>query len=141
MWCMTLISPLFCYSIAASCGLIILIYKMAIDWFGPREARFSSLIFLFSPLGWFHGIVALTYSVEAFFSALLGYWCWQTESGMQASLLPAGIILGISAGVRPSSLLFLGPIFLYSMRRAPGRKQLAGAVVVVLRRNCCGFCP
>src|SRR5580700_4447139 len=26
-------------SIAASCGVIIMIYKTAIDWFGPSEAR------------------------------------------------------------------------------------------------------
>jgi len=118
-------------SIGASCGLVVMIYKMALEWFAQREARFTGLIFLFSPLAWFHGVVALTYSVEAFFSALLGYLCWQIESGRQASLLPAGIILGVSAGVRPSSLLFLGPIFLYSIRRSPRRRQLAGAVVVV----------
>ncbi len=119
-------------SVGASCGVVVMIYKMAFEWFGQREARFAGLIFLFSPLAWFHGVVALTYSVEAFFSALLGYLCWQVENGSQAALLPAGIILGVSAGVRPSSLLFLGPMFLYSIRRAPRRRQLAGAAVVAL---------
>jgi Protein of unknown function (DUF2723) len=119
-------------SIAASCGVIILIYTMAMDWFGPGEARFSSLIFLFSPLAWFHGIVALTYSVEAFFSALLGYLCWRVECGALELIVPAGVALGISAGVRQSSLLFLGPIFLFSLRHVPRKRQFAGVGSVVI---------
>src|SRR6266702_2663708 len=104
-------------SIAASCGVVMLVYKMALEWFGVREARFAGVKFLFSPLAWFHGVVALTYSVEAFFSALMGYLCWQVVSGELGLIVPAGVMLGVSAGVRQSSLLFLGPIFLYSIRR------------------------
>src|SRR5882757_8262873 len=86
-------------SIAASCGVILMIYKMVAEWFGLREARLSSLIFLFSPLAWFHGIVALTYSVEAFFSALVGYLCWRINCGNLTWVAPAGFLLGISAGI------------------------------------------
>jgi hypothetical protein len=93
-------------SIAASCGAIIIIYKMAAEWFGLREARFAAILFLCSLLVWFHGTAGLTYSVEAFFSALMGYLCWSLVCGNVALIAPAGIILGISAGVRPSSLLF-----------------------------------
>ncbi len=113
-------------SIAASCGSIVVIYKMALDWYGPREAWFASMLFLFSPLGWFHGTVALTYSVEAFFSALLGYLCWCLECGNLALIAPVGVILGISAGIRPSSLLFLGPLYLFSLRNAPAYKKIEG---------------
>src|ERR1700760_1070268 len=51
-------------SIFASCGLAIVIYKMTEDWFGLVAARFASVLFLFSPLAWFHGTAALTYIVE-----------------------------------------------------------------------------
>lgn len=119
-------------SIVTSCGVIIMIYKTAMDWFGPREARFSSILFLFSPLAWFHGIVALTYSVEAFFSALLGFLCWRIECGALELIVPAGVVLGISAGVRQSSMLFLGPIFLFSICHVPLKKQFAGVISVVL---------
>src|ERR1700730_14382521 len=37
-------------SIAASCGTIFIIYEMALEWFGRPEARFSSVLFLCSPL-------------------------------------------------------------------------------------------
>jgi len=119
-------------SIAASCGTIFVIYKMASEWFGPSEARFASTLFLFSPLAWFHGIIALTYSVEAFFSALLGYVCWRVNCGNLTWVAPAGILLGISAGIRPSSLLFLGPLFLYSLRSARPNRRVVGITALLV---------
>jgi hypothetical protein len=113
-------------SIAASIGVVVMIYQLALEWFGPRAALFAGLIFLFSPLAWFHGTVALTYSVEAFFSALLGYLCWRMPCGSSVFTAFTGVILGISAGVRPSSLLFLGPLFLYSLLSVGPRKRVLG---------------
>ena len=117
-------------SITASCGTVVLIYQLALDWYGLPEARFASVIFLFSPLGWFHGTVALTYSVEAFFSALIGYLCWQIAEGRFRLILPAAIVLGLSAGVRPSSFVLLAPILVYSVRRASCKLQVVGVVAL-----------
>jgi Protein of unknown function (DUF2723) len=117
-------------SIVASCGTVALIYQMALAWFGSRTARFAGLLFLFSPLAWFHGTVALTYSVEAFFSALLGYLCWHIFCGNARLIVPTGLILGISAGVRPSSLLFLGPLFLFSLWNARSKERALGVAVL-----------
>lgn len=113
-------------SIAASCGTVVLIYLLTQNWFGTRPAQFAGLLFLFSPLAWFHGTVALTYSVEAFFSALLGFICWRIYGGSAKLILPGAIVLGVSAGVRPSSLLFLGPLFLFSLRKAVAKQMLLG---------------
>jgi hypothetical protein len=119
-------------SILASCGLVLVIYQMTLEWFGQRAARFAGTLFLFSPLAWFHGTVALTYIVGAFFSALLGYLCWHVYRGRSSFILPASIILGISAGVRPSSFLFLMPLFLLSLRRTTlGGKVLASAALLL----------
>src|ERR1700678_2019114 len=68
-------------SILASIACVILIYQLGLDWFGPRAATFAGLLFLSSPLAWFHGIVALTYSVEAAASALMGTLCWRIDRG------------------------------------------------------------
>jgi Protein O-mannosyl-transferase TMEM260-like len=122
-------------SIVASCAAAALIYRMADEWFGVQAARFAGLIFVFSPLAWFHGIVALTYIVEAFFSALVGYLCWKIESGSGRSALPVGIVLGIAAGVRPSSLVLLAPLFLFSLRNAGWKKAvsaISGLFLVLL---------
>ncbi|HEY3988528.1 MAG TPA: DUF2723 domain-containing protein [Acidobacteriaceae bacterium] len=119
-------------SIAASCGTIIFIYLLALRWFGRLAARFAALLFLLSPLAWFHGIVALTYSVEAFFSALAGYLCWLVFRGGHRWIPATSLMLGISAGVRPSSLLLLGPLFLLALYRVPLRSKVSGLLVLVL---------
>ena len=74
-------SALVAISILFSCAAVAMIFLLADSWFGRGAARFAGLIFLFSPLAWFHGIVALTYIVEAFFSALIGYFCWRADRG------------------------------------------------------------
>ena len=129
-------------SIVASIATVILIYLLALEWFGPRAATFAGLLFLFSPLAWFHGTVALTYSLEAAASALMGFLCWRIDRGLDHGLdqgldrgldhgktsfiLPTAIVLGITAGIRPSSILFLGPLFLFSLRSATRKRQLLG---------------
>jgi len=104
-------------SIAASCGALFAIYALTDDWFGGRAALFAGLIFVFSPLVWFHGTVALIYAVEAFFSALTGYLCRRIYRGSEALVVPAAFAAGLAAGFRPSFLLFLGPLLLFSARR------------------------
>jgi hypothetical protein len=110
-------------SILASCGLVAVVYLMTFEWYGLTAARFAGILFLLSPLGWFHGIVALTYIVESFFSALIGYLCWRIICGDGRFVVPVAVTLGISAGIRPSSLLFLAPLVLFSLRKATARQR------------------
>jgi hypothetical protein len=119
-------------SILASCGVAVVIYRMTLDWFGPMAAQFAGIFFLLSPLAWFHGIVALTYIVEAFFSAFLGYLCWRIYCGRAGYILPAAVVLGVSAGVRPSSLVFLAPLFLFSLQKATRKERWIGLATLVL---------
>jgi hypothetical protein len=119
-------------SILASCGVAVVIYKMTLDWFGATAAQFAGIFFLVSPLAWFHGIVALTYIVEAFFSGFLGYLCWGIYRGRARFIFPAAIVLGVSAGVRPSSLLFLAPLFLFSLRNATPKGRWMGLAALPL---------
>jgi hypothetical protein len=113
--------------IVFSCAAVAMIYVLADRWFGRNAALFAGLIFLFSPLAWFHGTVALTYVVEAFFSALTGYLCWRIVCGEARFILPGAMVVGVAAGFRPSSLLLLGPLLLYSFRNA-NRKQAAAGI-------------
>jgi hypothetical protein len=124
-------------SILASCGTVAMIHLLALAWFTPTSfgratAGFAGVIFIFSPLAWFHGTVALTYIVEAMFSALIGYFCWRVYSGASQFVLSAAAALGLAAGFRQSSLLVLAPMFLFSIRRAPRRLALRGIGALVL---------
>jgi hypothetical protein len=119
-------------SIAAGCGTVVFIYLLALKWFGQLAARFAAVLFLLSPLAWFHGIVALTYSVEAFFSALVGYLCWLVFRGGDRWVAATSLTLGISAGIRPSSLLLLGPLYLLAFYKVPVRHKIKGLLVLTL---------
>ncbi len=123
-------------SILASCGVVVLIYQMAREWFGIAAARFAGVIFLLSPLAWFYGTVALTYSVESLFSALIGYTCWRLVCGGNRLVAPAAILLGVSAGIRPSSLLFLSPLLFFSLWKTGRRTIVIGLAVLVFTLAC-----
>ena len=113
-------------SILASIATVVFIYLLAMEWFGPRAAWFAGLLFLFSPLAWFHGTVALTYAIEAAASGLIGLLCWRIDRGKTVLIVPTAIALGITAGIRPSSILFLGPLFVFSIRHAGIKRQALG---------------
>jgi hypothetical protein len=65
--------------------------------------------------------------VEAAASALVGTLCWRIERGRLGFIVPTAVVLGITAGIRPSSILFLGPLYLFTLRRAPLNKIALGA--------------
>jgi hypothetical protein len=119
-------------SILFSCGAVAMIYVLADDWFGRNAAVFAGLIFVFSPLAWFHGTVALTYAVEAFFSALTGYLCWRIYGGAARFVMPGAVVVGLAAGFRPSSLLLLGPLWLFSLGKVSRRQAVAGIAALAV---------
>ena len=127
-------------SIVFSCGAVAMIYVLADRWFGRQAALFAGLIFLFSPLAWFHGTVALTYMVEAFFSVLTGYLCWRIYGGAARFILPGAMAVGIAAGFRPSSLLLLAPLLLFSLCNA-NRKQAAAGMGALAATLLAWFIP
>jgi hypothetical protein len=123
-------TALVAFSIAASCAAAVMIYLLTQDWFGRRAAVSAGLLFVVSPLSWFHGTVALTYIVEVFLSALVGYLCWQTYAGRPGFVWASAAALGVAAGFRQSSILFLGPLWLLSLRRASLRQTAQGMSVL-----------
>ncbi len=106
-------------SILASCGAVAVIHLLATEWFGRRPALFAGVMFVLSPLVWFHGTVALTYMVETFFSALIGYLCWRVICGNRRLIVFAACLLALAAGFRPSSVLFLTPIVVFALLSVP----------------------
>lgn len=74
----------------------------------------ASLLLLLSPVFWFEGEVALPYIMECFFSILVAYLAYLTTSGRNYILLTS-FILALAGGVRQNLILFLFPLFLYSI--------------------------
>ncbi len=111
-------------SIAASCLAAMLTYQLAYAWFGRAAARWAGMLFMFSPLAWFHGTVALIYMVEAAMAALVGYLCWLTWCGRHTMIIPAAIVFGLAAGIRQSTALFLAPLLLLALWQTSWRHVL-----------------
>lgn len=119
-------------SVVFSCLAVIAIHRLTEELYDRNAALAAGFIFVFSPLYWFHGTVALVYVVEGFFSALVGWLCWQTYSGKRDRSLISAAVLGLCIGFRQSSCLFLGPLWLFSLSGKPKAAQAKAVGVLAL---------
>jgi len=127
-------------SIVFSCLAVIAIHRLTEELYDRDAAFAAGFIFVFSPLYWFHGTVALVYVVEGFFSALIGWLCWQTYSGKSDRSLVSAAALGLCIGFRQSSCLFLGPLWLFSLR-GKSKATMAKAAGVLALCSVAWFAP
>ncbi len=125
-------SALVAISIAASVLAALGIRQLAAAWFGSEAGLLAGVIFVASPLAWFHGTVALTYIVEACFSVWCGYFFWRVRQGAGWLVAPGALLLGFAAGFRPSSALFLSPLLLFSLLKCRRSQWLAASGALTL---------
>jgi len=109
-------------SILFSSLAIIAIYFLGKEIFDKKTGILAALIALTSPNLWFHGEVALTYVVEAFFSSFVALLCWRILKGEHKYLWLSVIALGIAGGIRQNTVVFLFPLWLFSVKGVPLRK-------------------
>lgn len=107
-------------------GLFLLGKAMFSRW----EGVIAALALLSSPLFWFHGEVALMYVLEAFFTTIIALMSTQLLAGRRQYLYPSALILGIAGGIRQSTLLFMFPLWLFSIRKL-SLKRVALAVLLL----------
>lgn len=101
---------------------VVTIYYLSKELFDNKTGIFAALIALTSPNLWFHGEVALTYVVEAFFSSLIALLCWRILKGEHRYLWLSVIALGIAGGIRQNTIVFLLPLWLFSVKTIPLRR-------------------
>ena len=101
---------------------VVAIYYLGKEIFDKKTGILAALIALTSPNLWFHGEVALTYVVEAFFSAFVALLCWRMLKGEHKYLWLSVIALGIAGGIRQNTVVFLLPLWLFSVKGVPLRK-------------------
>ncbi|MBU1083097.1 glycosyltransferase family 39 protein [Patescibacteria group bacterium] len=110
------------------------IWRLAKKIYGGKVAWIATLLFVSSPLVWFHGQVALTYIVDAFFAAWFGYYIYDvmySKKPAHTSLM-SSIILALGAGFRPTIAIFLLPLWLLAILRQRSLKLLLANVSVFL---------
>ncbi len=104
---------------------VVTIYYLGKEIFDKKTGVIAALIALTSPNLWFHGEVALTYVVEAFFSSFVALLCWRILKGEHKYLWLSVIALGIAGGIRQNTIVFLLPLWLFSVKGVPLRKIIA----------------
>jgi hypothetical protein len=127
-------------SIISTSLSVALIALLAEEMYDRRSGMIAGSLALTSPNLWFHGEVALSYGVEACFSALVGLLCWKIYQGRHGYLWVAVVSLGIAGGIRQSTAVFLFPLVLYSARNVP-RPRLWAALVVLAVVSMAWFVP
>lgn len=116
------------------------IYYLGREMFNEEAGTIAAFLAIFSPNFWFHGEVALTYPIEAFFSAITGLLCWRLYLGRKEYLWLSAVLLAVAGGFRQNSAVFLFPVWLFSIRKEPVGRIAAcmvfGGIVLL-----CWFIP
>ena len=116
-------------SIIFSALMVVIIYYLGMLLFTKEIGVLSALIALTSPSIWFHGEVSLGYIVEAFFCVLIALLCWKVLQGQHKYIYASAIFLALAGGVRQNTMVFLFPLWLFSIRNVPIRKILISALL------------
>src|SRR4030066_454218 len=106
------------------------VYLLGKEVFERKIGIVAALLALSSPSLWFHGEVALTYVVEAFFSTAIALFCWRILTGQEKYLWISAVILGLAGGIRQNTPVFLLPVWLYSVRNMAPRRFVASLCVL-----------
>jgi hypothetical protein len=108
------------------------IYYLGKEIHDRKTGILAALIALTSPNLWFHGELALTYIVEAFFSTLIALFCWNILKGKHKYIWLSAAALGIAGGIRQNTMFFLLPLWLFSVKGLPIRKIITSFGLLVL---------
>src|SRR5258708_3199976 len=102
-------------SIAGEAGAAAGIYLLGRRLCGEFAGIAAAIVLLTSPLFWLYGETALTYGIEPGLS-LLGFWmvCRARSGGDAAALPAAGLVIGLTGALRPSTEVFLVPLLAYA---------------------------
>jgi hypothetical protein len=84
-----------------------------------------------SPTFWFHGEVALSNMLDCLLVSGLALLCWRTLRGCRHSSYLAALVLGLAGGVRQNTLVFMLPLFLFSIRKA-GIRRIALSIAALI---------
>jgi len=111
---------------------VVAIYHLGKEIYDRKVGLIAAAIAITSPNFWFHGEVALSYIVEALFSTLIAFFCWKMLEGKHKYIWPSVIALGIAGGIRQNTMVFLLPLWLFSVKGVPLGRILASVALLGL---------
>lgn len=117
------------------------LYLLGKTMFGMVNGIIAALLLLTSPLVWFFGEIALPVISNLFFSTLIALFCYRVIVTSRLSpVIFSSISLGIGASFRQDILVFMAPLFFFSICRRP-LWQIFLAVLIVIVISLIWFVP
>ncbi|MGA7828421.1 MAG: glycosyltransferase family 39 protein [Geobacteraceae bacterium] len=111
---------------------VVTVYFLGREIFNHQTGIIAALLALTSPNFWFHGEVALSYTSEAFFSALFGLLCWRVSRGEKRDFWLSIALLALAGGFRQNTPFFLIPLWLYATRKESIGKIFSAFIVFTI---------
>ncbi len=115
--------------IAAGVGAVMAMFFLGEAMYTARTGWIGAAFLATSPLFWFYNEIALPHSLDAFLVILGALFMYKTMKGEHRYLIPSVLVLAVAGGVRQQTLVFLAPVFLYSIRRVGWKKFIVAGVV------------
>ena len=127
-------------SIFFSALAVIVIYFLGKEMFDGKTAILAAVLAVTSPNFWFHGEVALSYTVEAFVSSFIALLCWRIYNGERYLIFLSIAALAIAGGIRQNTPVFMAPLWFFSVKDIPYRRIIA-VLALFLLLSLCWFIP
>ncbi len=109
---------------------------MIVFWVGRMGGQWAAagaaVLCVFSPMCWMVAIDPNTYAFAGMLSAVVGYLSWRAwrEGGWWPAL--SGAALGLAAGYRPTTALFLAPLWVWCVFSGGPRRGVTGLAALVV---------
>ncbi len=121
---------------------VFLIYFLAKQMFSREIAVVTSILLIFNPIFWFYGEIAMIYITVALFAALIAYTSYQLLRGDDKFLYISSIVLGLSGGFRQDLIIFMFPLWLFSIYyRNFNYKKILTALMLLIASTLLWFIP
>jgi len=119
-------------SMVTSALAVGVIYNLGSAVFDRQTGWWAALLAMTSPLFWFFGEVALSYSSAALFSSAVALSAWRVFNGEERRVYQLSVLFGIAVGFRQDLGLFLGPLWLLAVSRCKPRIMIFAVVLAVI---------
>jgi hypothetical protein len=126
-------------SIIACALLVLLTYLLGREIFGEDKAFIAGILVVVNPLVWFYSEVALTYVLDGVFTTAIAFACYMILMGSRGWVYVGAILLGLAGGFRQTTLLFMLPLCVYSIRHTKIKHIIGAGIVLMLIGISWGF--
>jgi hypothetical protein len=114
--------------------LAALLYLLGVAMVDRRTGIAAGCLGVTSPLLWFHGCVALMYTVDASFACLMVLVCWlaMRGGGTWFAALTIGTLMAVVGGVRQQTAVGLLPLVAYTFWRFHQQRAAKAGVAAMV---------